>query len=91
MDIINYLGDILAENINVSQPIARGLVKLAIKDELGPFTSFAHLNYKNLNIIIKNSLKERLIKLEIASIDNLINLLLSELNKNQSLITMGSI
>ena len=37
MEIYNYLGDILADKIKISPPAARGLIKLAIKDELGSF------------------------------------------------------
>ncbi|GAI01549.1 unnamed protein product, partial [marine sediment metagenome] len=37
MEIINYLGEYLSNIINISPPAARGLIKLAIKEELGSF------------------------------------------------------
>ena len=37
MTIITHLGDKLVTLISISAPAARGLIKLALKDELGLF------------------------------------------------------
>ncbi len=89
-EIINYLGDRLAEKISISPPTARGLIKLAIADELGPLTPLNQIDFNNLKIVIEKTLKLRLMNL-VQNIDLLTKFLLNELIKNQSLITMASI
>ena len=91
MEIIKLLGNKLAEKINVSSPAGRGLIKLAIKDELGPFTPLNQLEFVDFKNTIENSLKMRLEKLEISSTSEIIDLLLENLTKNQSLITIGAV
>lgn len=91
MEIIRYLGDILAKCIGISPTAARGLLKLSIKDELGPFTDFEQINYGDLLKVINQSLKNRLIKLNFEDFKNIVQLLLNELTNNQSLITMGRV
>ena len=66
MDIIKHLGSKLAELINISAPAGRGLIKLAIKDELGPFRPLNQVTFNEFKNTIENSLKKRLIKLEIS-------------------------
>ncbi len=66
----------------------RGLLKLAIKDELGPFKPISEINFSDFKSVIKNSLSLRLIKLDIPNIDILIEYMLEHLTKNQSLVTM---
>lgn len=91
MIIINYLSDILAEKIKISPSATRGLIKLSIKDQLDPYFDFDfdQLTYNQLKLSIQNTLKERLLKLQIDNVDELIDLLLIELKENQSLITMN--
>ncbi len=91
MEIINYLGKILAEKINVSPPAARGLIKLSIKDELDPFRPLNQINFNELKKVIENALKERLKKLKIPVYEIIIALMLKELTDNQSLITMANV
>ena len=91
MEIIRYLGDILAEETGISPPAARGLIKLSIKDELGPFKAFNTINYADYITILKNSLKKRLIKLEISNFESIIAFLLEELELNQSIITIAGV
>ncbi len=88
MEIINYLGNKLAEKIRISPPAARGLLKLAIKDELGPFVPIEQIRFNDLKKVILNSLRARLIKLEIIDPNPIIEFLNDELTRNQSLITM---
>ncbi|MBD3255218.1 MAG: hypothetical protein GF383_09005 [Candidatus Lokiarchaeota archaeon] len=91
MEIIKYLGDKLANRIHISPPAARGLLKLAIKDELGPFIKFEHINYKDLSESIKNSFKKRLTNLKVADYEAITEYMLNELTLNQSLIVMGGV
>jgi len=91
MEIIKYLGSKLSESIELSLPAGRGLIKLAIKDELGPFHPINQLNYEKLVEVIKNSLKKRLADLNVPNIEDVLDYLLDELNSNQSLITIAGI
>jgi len=91
LEIIKFLGDKLANKINISPPAARGLLKLAIKDELGPFKPISEINFNNFKSVMKNSLRLRLIKLDIPNIDILIEYMLYHLTKNQSLTTMARV
>ena len=91
MDIITFLGDFLASQAKISAPAARGLLKLAIKDELGPYKPFNQINYNELKDTIRNALKSRMDKLGFQDIEGLITLLLNELKNNQSFITMAEV
>ena len=91
MEIINYLGNKLSERIEFSPAAGRGLFKLAIKDRLGPFYPLSQLNYDKLVDVIKNSLKSRLIGLNIPNIEDVLGFILNELNLNQSLITIAGV
>ncbi len=89
MEILNYLGNILSEKLIISPPAARGLVRLAIKDELTLFKPLTEANFEDMKSVIKNSLHKRLIELDIQEAASLTQLLLDELVKNQSLFTMS--
>ncbi len=91
MEIIKYLGSKLSESIELSLPAGRGLIKLAIKDELGPFHPIDKLNYEKLVEVIQNSLRKRLLDLNIHNFEELLENLLDELNSNQSLITIAGV
>ena len=91
MEIINILGKSLAKNLNISPPAARGLIKLSIKDEFGPFKPITQLNYEDFKLIINQSLRQRLINLKVVNVDLIIEIMLEVLKQNQSLITMAGI
>ena len=91
MEIINIIGAFLAQRVNLSPPAGRGLLKLAIKDELGPFKPYDILEYEDLKNVISKSLKQRLENLEIYGADSIIKELVNILNKNQSLLTMSKV
>ena len=84
------LGAKLANQINISQPASRGLIKLSIKDEVGPFKPLEKLSYDDFKLALQNALRVRLINLEIENADQIIAFLIDELYKNQSLITIAS-
>jgi hypothetical protein len=81
LTIITHLGDKLASLISISAPAARGLIKLAIKDEFGPFRQYPQINFEEYKSILEN--------LNVSDIDYIINQMLDELTIKQSLITMG--
>ncbi|MFX0077355.1 MAG: hypothetical protein ACFE96_18080 [Candidatus Hermodarchaeota archaeon] len=91
MDIIKHLGSRLAELISISAPAGRGLIKLAIKDEVGPFKPLNQITFNEFKNSLENSLKKRLINLEISTFELIVQYLVRELTDYQSLITMGGV
>lgn len=75
----------------MSPAAARGLIKLAIIDEFGPFKPVNQLKYYQFISVIQNSLKNRLIDLDIVNYTDIVNVLIDELTRNQSLFTMAQI
>jgi len=90
MEMIKYLSIILSEEVNLS-PASGGLIRLAIKDEIGPFKPIKQLDLKDYRNSCENALKERLQKLGVNKIDKIIERILDELIQNQSLITMEKV
>ena len=91
MEIIRYLAVKLSNQLRISPPAARGLIKLSIKDELGPFKKLKRINYNEYCNVIRNSLKKRLDMLKISNYEFIVNNLLEELDLYQSLITMEGV
>ncbi|MHA1703689.1 MAG: hypothetical protein ACTSWK_15650 [Promethearchaeota archaeon] len=91
MLIINYMGDVLSKMIGISPSASRGLIKLSIKEEVGPFKPISDIGLKEYQDTINNSLKKRLQDLKISNFEEIVNLLLKELITHQSLITMEKI
>jgi len=91
MEIINILARILAEHLTISQPAARGLLKLSLKDRFGPFKSFSQLEFDDFKDALNTALKERLIKLNVDDLDLIMGELNEQLIENQSLISMTKI
>ena len=85
------MGELLAQKINISPPAARGLIKVSIKDELGPFKPYYQIDFEDLKKTIANSLKVRLLKLEVQKCESIIEYIIDELTLNQSLITIGGV
>ncbi len=91
IEIIHYLANILSTEIKISPPAARGLIKLSIKDELGPFKPIFRINYTDLKNTLENSLKKRLNNLNVNDSDQIIKNLVFELTNNQSIIKIGNV
>jgi hypothetical protein len=91
MEIIKYLGDLLAEKLYISPAAGRGLVKLAIKDRFSPFKPINQLKFNDYKEVIQNEVKNRLKSLGISNIDLVINSLVNSLVENQSIITLGEV
>lgn len=91
IQIIFFLGELLSKEIGISEAASRGLIKLAIKEELGPYQELNTIDLRDYQKIIQNSLKNRLLKLNIENFKQIIDVLLKEILENQSLITMEKI
>ncbi|MBD3216095.1 MAG: hypothetical protein GF311_26010 [Candidatus Lokiarchaeota archaeon] len=91
MEIITLLAEKLASKIEMTPTATRGLIKLSIKDELGPFKPIEQLDYYDLREMINHSLKKRLEAIKVDNVDLIIKFLEKTLIENQSLITMGSV
>ena len=89
MEILNLLASLISKEINISFPAARGLLKLSIIDEFGPFKSLKEIKFLDMTSVVKNSLKNRLIELNVQDYKKLILILSDELKNNQSLFTLG--
>ena len=91
MEMIKYLSIILSEEVNLSPSASGGLIRLAIKDEIGPFKPITQLDLNDYKNSCENALKHRLQKLSVDNIDQIIERLVNELIQNQSLITMENV
>ncbi len=89
MNLTNYFGDILAKQIGKSEMACRGLLRFAIQDKFGEFRN--NIEYNDLIEIFNIQLKSRLEKIKVNELDQTIQVLLGDLRKNQSLITIASI
>jgi len=68
-----------------------GALKLATKDDLGPFKPLNQLSYGDLKKVINNSLKKRLMDLSTQDVENIIEGMLNQLIRGQSLIMMSNL
>jgi hypothetical protein len=84
--MFRYLTNILSEELQLTPPASAGLIRLAIKDQFGPFKPIEQLNLKDYKIICNNSLKERLQKIKVINAENIIERIEIQLIQNQSLI-----
>lgn len=89
--MFRYLSNILSEELHLSLPASAGLIRLAIKDQFGPFKPIEHLNFKDYKIICNNSLKARLQKIKLINVEQIIERLEIKLVQNQSLIIMETV
>jgi hypothetical protein len=90
IEIIKYLADFLTKKVNLKAPAIRGLFKLSLKDEFGPFKPLDQVNYEELKKLMENSLSKRLVDLNITNVEKIIEELKIELIRCQSLITMAN-
>lgn len=91
MEVIYILAEKLSQKIHISPPASRGLLKLAIKDEVGPFKPLNQLDYDDFKNSIEKALRMRLDKLNIKNPHEIIKYLIIELRSIQSLITIGGV
>ena len=91
IEFIAYFGKFLAEILNISAPAARGLLKLSIMEEFGPYKQLTQVTLYDFKKVLLGALKLRLIKLEVQNCDEIVEIMLIKLRENQSLITMGGV
>ncbi len=84
---VSFLGEKLAIEINIEPIAGKGLIRLAIKDDLGEAQD---INIQKLRKVIKNGLKNRLEKINVENVNSVITKLDSLLISNQSLFTIGN-
>jgi hypothetical protein len=89
VEILNLLASIISKEIKISYPAARGLLKLSIIDEFGPFKSLKEIKFSDMTSVVNDSLKNRLIELNVRDYKKLILILMNELKNNQSLFIIG--
>ena len=74
---------------SIKKPIvANGLLRLGIKDTLGGDVEIDKLTLHDLQETIKKGLKNRLEKSGFPNKEEIVKLMLSELGRNQALLTM---
>lgn len=88
MEILNIISKIISRELDISPPAARGIIKLSIKDEFGPFKPLRELKYADMLLVVNNSLRRRFITLKIKNCEQILSILRKELIKNQSLFTL---
>jgi len=96
-EIIKYLGDILSEKIGLSSNATRGMIKLAIREQLGAYIQFDKCSFNNLILVIRESLRNRLSqlhsqnKINIYSVNDLTEDMVNQLIIGQAIITMSNV
>lgn len=68
-----------------------GLMRLAVKDTFSNKEDHTDLSFKEVKQVFIKGLKERLEKLSIKNVDEIVEEMISELKKHQSLFTMARV
>jgi hypothetical protein len=89
--IIETLAFKLANEINMSPLASRGLLKLCLKEELGPFKPFEKVSYQELEKTLYNSLNNRLERLKITRRNEIVKNLIENLKESKSEIFRNEI
>lgn len=90
-NIIYVFSEILSKKIDKSLIPTAGLMRLAVKDTFPQKDDYSNLSFKEVKEIFSKGLKERLKKISIENVEELIEEMLSELKKHQSLFTMARV
>ena len=85
--IVKFFGNILAELIEKKVIIAAGIIRLAIKDA-GKDPSL--LKPKDLELVFKGALKNRLDRIDIANSSGICNQMLLKLRANHEIFVMSA-
>ncbi|MFX1236837.1 MAG: hypothetical protein ACFFAS_02840 [Promethearchaeota archaeon] len=85
MDVVKFFGSILADKTGLKRIACYGMIRLALKDMKKDPEMY---DIRKVKILIKEFINNRLERAGINDKDALINILLTELSKNQSLLTM---
>ena len=86
MNVVQFFGKVLSEKSEKPSTACNGIIRLAIKDaKFNP----DDINSKDLEIVFRTSLKERLEKVGIPDAGAISKHMLLELRKNQALFVLG--
>lgn len=85
-NLINILGESLAGQTKLGSMPSKGFIRLAIKDDFGD----KNIDIKDLKYMLKNGLKNRLIKLKVPNYDDVLLHLEHTLMENQSVLTLSN-
>ncbi|MBN1801944.1 MAG: hypothetical protein JW891_10585 [Candidatus Lokiarchaeota archaeon] len=86
MNIPQYFGSILSEKTGLSAVPCAGLIRLSIK-QAGKNPD--NISVRDLKNVFQDQLRERLERLNMKDINNLVRTLVMELIKTQSIIAMS--
>ena len=86
-NIIEILGEQLAKVLNVKPIQAKGLLRLSIKDVM-PNKATDDLSFKDITLILKQSLNDRLNKIGVPNGNKVVQNLVQYITDNQSLMTL---
>ena len=88
--LVSYFGEILAKEINVKPMPGRGIIRLAIRLDY-PNKDPEDLSFDEMLYVFKNGLNVKLGNLGIENSNSVINKMVTELTKNQSLFIMARV
>lgn len=90
-NILYVFSEILSGKINKSLIPTAGLMRLAVKDTFPKKDDYSDLNFNEVKEVFSKGLKERLRKLSVQDVEKIIDEMILELKKHQSLFTMGRV
>ena len=88
MNPIEYFGDLLSKKIGKEDLVGRGLLLYSVQDEVG---STDVINLDVLKKTFQNSLKTRLVRVNVPDVDKISDEMVKELLQKQSLLTIGAV
>ncbi|MFX1398584.1 MAG: hypothetical protein ACFFAS_16265 [Promethearchaeota archaeon] len=87
MDVVQFFGNIIAKKTGLKRMVCSGMIRLALRDMKNDPEMY---DIRKVKILIKEFINNRLERAGIENKNELIHLLLLELSKNQSLLTMSA-
>jgi len=90
-NVIYIFSEILSKKIDKGLIPTAGLMRLAVKDTFPNKVDYTDLNFKEALQVFAKGLKERLEILSIENVDEIVEEMISELKKHQSLFTMARV
>ena len=90
-NVIYIFSEILSKKVDKDLIPTAGLMRLAVKDTFPNKVDYTELNFKEALQVFAKGLKERLEILSIENVDEIVEEMISELKKHQSLFTMARV
>ena len=86
MDLVRFLGDILAKEIEKPEIACRGIIRLAVKLDF-PEKTIESMSFEDLMHVFKNGLKKKLEIIGEINSNAVSQKMIKELTKKQSILT----